>query len=339
MRFDNLEVMQQEAIRVENLVNSPAKLTPLTGNLGFDKEITDKNLYRPQLALAGYVGLFNYNQIQVLGNTEFHYLNSLDDKQRLNAIKTLAQFPVPCVIITNNHQPHPEFLEICIENNIPLFSTPFETTKTFYLLSEYLDDQFAPHVVVHGSFVDVYGVGILFVGRSGIGKSEVALDLIERGHRLVADDIVMLTKKRETILMGTGTSLVQHFMEIRGLGIIDIRQMFGIRAIRFQKRLEIIVELEDWDQQTEYTRTGLDESFTSLMGVDITNIKLPIFSGKNITVIAEVIAINYLLRTYGYNAAKVFSDKLHDVIKKRSAGPTRNHSEQRLISYFQADVE
>ncbi len=339
MKFDNLEIISQENITVETLLNSPAKLVSLTGTLGFDKLITNKNIYRPQLALAGFVELFNYEQIQIIGNTEYFYLNSLSEQQRINAISNLAQFPIPCVIITNGHEPFPEFIRIAEENNIPIFSSHYNTTKTFYLLSEFLDDQFSPHIVVHGSFVDVYGVGILFIGRSGIGKSEVALDLIERGHRLVADDIVMLTKKRETVLMGTGTSLVQHFMEIRGLGIIDIRQMFGIRAIRFQKRLEIIVELEDWTENEEYTRTGLDETFTELIGVEISNVKLPIFPGKNITVIAEVIAINYLLRTYGYNAAKVFSDKLHDKIKKRSAGPQRNYQDHRLISYFQGDNE
>jgi len=339
MNFDKLEIIRQESIPIETLLSSPAKLKCLTGNVGFDKVITNKNLYRPQLALAGFVELFNYKQIQVIGNTEYFYLKSLTEQQRLRAVSNLSQFPVPCVIITNGHEPFPEFLKIAIDNNIPIFSTNYDTTKAFYLLSEYLDDQFAPHIVVHGSFVDVYGVGILFVGKSGIGKSEIALDLIERGHRLVADDIIMLTKKRETVLMGTGTSLVQHFMEIRGLGIIDVRQMFGIRAIRFQKRLEIIVELEDWKETGEYTRTGLDETYADLMGVEISNIKLPIFPGKNITVIAEVIAINYLLRTYGYNSAKVFSDKLHDTIKKRSAGPQRNYQEQRLISYFQGDNE
>lgn len=339
MKFDNLEIITQESIPVEVLQNSPAKLVSLTGNLGLDNPITNKNLHRPQLALAGFVELFNHKQIQIIGNTEYFYLKSLSEQQRIKSIANLAQFAVPCVIITNNNPIFPEFLKIAQENNIPIFTTHYDTTKAFYLLSEFLDDQFSSHVVVHGSFVDVYGVGILFVGRSGIGKSEIALDLIERGHRLVADDIVMLTKKRETVIMGTGTSLVQHFMEIRGLGIIDIRQMFGIRAIRFQKRLEIIVELEDWQQTEEYTRTGLDETFADLMGVEISNVKLPIFPGKNITVIAEVIAINYLLRTYGYNAARVFSDKLQDTIKKRSAGPQRNFQDRRLISYFQGDNE
>lgn len=339
MKFEELEEITQESIFVESLLNSPAKLKLLTGNIGLDKLIKNKDLHRPQLALAGFVELFNHNQIQIIGNTEYFYLKSLSKQQRINSIKNLAQFDIPCVIITNGREPFPEFLQIAKEHNIPVFSTDYNTTKAINLLSEYLDDQFAPHVVVHGSFVDVYGVGVLFIGKSGIGKSEIALDLVERGHRLVADDIVMLTKKRETIIMGTGTSLVQHFMEIRGLGIIDVRQMFGIRAIRFQKRLEIIVELEEWSQSQEYTRTGLDETYANIMGVEISMVKLPIIPGKNITVIAEVIAINYLLRTYGYNAAKVFTDNLKDAIKKRSAGPQRNFQDKRLINYFQGDNE
>ncbi len=339
MDFSQLEIMSHKSILVETLINSPAKLIPLTGNLGMSNSITNKNLHRPQLALAGFVELFNHNQVQIIGNTEYSYLKSLSKQQRIRSTSNLAKFDVPCVIITNNNPIFPEFIEVAEEHNIPVFTTHYDTTKAFYLLSEFLDDQFSSHVVIHGSFVDVYGVGMLFVGRSGIGKSEISLDLIERGHRLVADDVVMFTKKRETVLMGTGTSLAQHFMEVRGLGIIDIRQMFGIRAIRFQKRLEVIVELEDWQQNEEYTRTGLDETFADLMGVEISSIKLPIFPGKNITVIAEVIAINYLLRTYGYNAAKVFSGKLQDAIKNRTAGPQVNYQDRRLISYFQGDNE
>jgi len=302
-----------------------------------DNHITDKNIYRPQLALAGYVGLFNFNRVQIFGNTEIYYLRSLPKPKRIDSFKIFSSFPIPCVILTNNHEPEDFMLELAEKANIAIFQTPFDTTKATYLLSEFLDDQFAMHSTVHGSFVDVYGVGILFTGRSGIGKSEIALDLVERGHRLVADDIVMITKKRETTLMGTGTNLVQHFMEIRGLGIIDVRQMFGIRSIRFQKRLEIIVILEDWKDSQEYTRTGLEESITELMGVEIMTVLLPIFSGKNITVIAEVIALNYLLKTYGYNASKVFADKLSEKIKRKASNPNLN--DDRLISYFQGDME
>lgn len=332
--FSNLKPIVQESIPVEMLLQSPAKLINLNEKIGYDNKLTDKNIYRPQLALAGYVGLFTYQRVQIFGNTEMFYLQSLTPEKRKQSLEIIAQFPIPCVIITNNNKPDLEFIDILSNANIAIFLTEYDTTKAFSMLSEFLDDQFSPQLVVHGSFVDIYGVGILFVGRSGIGKSEIALDLIERGHRLVADDVVMLTKKRESLLMGTGTSLVQHFMEIRGLGIIDIRQMFGIRSIRYQKRLEIIVELEDWDDSANYTRTGLDERPTTVMGIDISTVKLPIFPGKNITVIAEVIAINYLLRTYGYDASTVFAEKLNERIRQKS-GMKKFFEEKRIISYFQ----
>ncbi|MFP4527128.1 MAG: HPr(Ser) kinase/phosphatase [Candidatus Kapaibacterium sp.] len=336
--FKNQKVLKQERVPVAHLLEAPAKLECLTTGVGLQNFIQNKYLYRPQLALAGYVGLFNYNQVQIFGNTEHYYLDSLPRTDRVKAFSTLCQFPIPCIVLTNNNRLNPDLIAIAKKNSIAVFTTPYDTTTTSFRLSEYLDDVFAPQIVVHGSFMDVYGVGMLFAGKSGIGKSEIALDLVERGHRLVTDDVVMLTKKREAILMGTGTSMVQHFMEIRGLGIIDIRQMFGIRSIRFQKRLETIVVLEEWDRAEEYTRTGLDEEPTEVMGVEISTVKLPIFPGKNITVIAEVIALNYLLRTYGYNAAQVFSQKLQDSIKMRG-GPGKPFKDSRIITYFQSDSE
>ncbi|MDQ1266430.1 MAG: HPr kinase/phosphorylase [Bacteroidota bacterium] len=337
--FKDLRTVQQEMIPVDSLLKTPLKFKILAGSKGLHQNmITNKNLCRPQLVLAGYGGLFKYKEIQLFGSTESFFLKSLEPKKRREAFKLITDFPIPCIIIANGRTFEPELLAMAEEQNIPVLSTQAGTTKAIAILTEFLDDQFAPQGVVHGSFVDVHGVGILFVGRSGIGKSEIALDLVERGHRLVADDIVMLTKKRETILMGTGTSLVQHFMEIRGLGIIDIRQMFGIRSIRFQKRLEIIVLLEEWASSADYTRTGLDQEPQELMGIELQTVRLPIYSGKNITVIAEVIAINYLLRTYGYNAAQVFSTKLTDAIHKKS-DPKKAFQDRRNISWLQSDFE
>ena len=336
--LEKIKAISKEEIYVEILMKSPVQLTPLTGNIGLQNRISDKNLHRPQLALAGFVELFTYHRVQIFGNTELYYLQSLQLEDRISAFENISQFSIPCIIITNNHQIDDSLIDIAVKQNIAVFATPFETTKTIALLSDFLDDQFADQAVVHGSFVDVYGVGVLLVGRSGIGKSEIALDLIERGHRLVADDIIMFTKKRENILMGTGTSLVKHFMEIRGLGIINVQKMFGIRAIRYQKRLEIIVELEEWDKDKDYTRTGLDEVPSNLLNVPVSTVKLPIFAGKNVTVITEVIALNYLLKTYGYNAAGVFADKLQEEIysKQRQGKSVHDH---RLISYFQSDDE
>ncbi len=308
------------------------KLTPLNGEVGLDNVIKDKNLHRPGLALAGYIELFTFDRVQIIGNTEIKYLASLTPAQRRVAFTTLLEFKIPCIILTDSNVIEEDLLRIAADKGVPVFSTSFETTKIAYFIADFLDDQFSPQTVVHGSLVDVYGVGVLLVGRSGIGKSEIALDLVERGHRLVADDVVMVTQKGEGILMGAGTDLVKHFMEIRGLGLIDVRSMFGIRAIRFQKRVEIVIELEEWKRQEDYTRTGLDDQMMTILDVEVPLVKLPIFPGKNVTVIAEVIALNYLLKHYGYDAAREFSKRLEGVIGEKSKG-------QRAIDYFEHDFE
>ncbi len=310
------------------------QLTSLTGNIGFQKEIRDKNIHRPGLALAGYVQLFTYDRVQIFGNTEMQYLDQLKKAERLKSLHTIFTFDIPCIFVTNNNRVDDEFLVMAKESGVTIFLTPFETTKLVYFLSDFLDDQFSRQTVVHGSFVDVYGIGLLLIGRSGIGKSEIALDLVERGHRLVSDDVVMITRKGEGILMGSGTDLVKHFMEIRGLGLIDVRSMFGIRAIRFQKRVELVVELMEWRPDEEYTRTGLDDEEIVILDVRIPRVKLPIFPGKNVTVICEVIALNYLLKHYGYDAAQEFTKRLEAVISEKS-----KHIGERAIDYFEHDFE
>ncbi|HEY5614551.1 MAG TPA: HPr(Ser) kinase/phosphatase [Bacteroidota bacterium] len=308
------------------------KLRPLNGESGFEKELKDKNIHRPGLALAGYVELFTYDRVQVFGNTEIRYLQHLSLKERIKAFENILQFDVPCMIVTNDNVLDDELVNLATKKGVSIFQSPQETTKFVYFISDFLDDQFAPQTVIHGSFIDVYGVGVLLVGRSGIGKSEIALDLVERGHRLVSDDVVMVTRKGEGILMGAGTDVVKHFMEIRGLGLIDVRSIFGIRAIRFQKRVEILIELEEWKHDVEYTRTGLDHELIKIIGVDIPHVRLPIFPGKNVTVITEVIALDYLLKHYGYDAAKEFSKRLDAVITEKTKG-------KRAIDYFEHDFE
>ncbi|MGA2622443.1 MAG: HPr(Ser) kinase/phosphatase [Bacteroidota bacterium] len=310
------------------------RLKSLTGDIGFDKEIKDKNVHRPGLALAGYVQLFTFNRVQIFGNTEMKYLQQLKREDRLRTLGKIFEFDIPCLIVTNKNKVEEGFLDIARKRKVAVLVTPFETTKLIYFLGDFLDDQFSPQSVVHGSFVDVYGMGVLLVGRSGIGKSEIALDLVERGHRLVADDVVTITRKGEGILMGAGTDLVKHFMEVRGLGLIDVRSMFGVRAIRFQKRVEIVVELMEWKPNEDYTRTGLDEEAVTILDVPITRVKLPIFPGKNVTVICEVIALNYLLKHYGYDAAKAFSQRLDAVLAEKS-----KQSRERVINYFEHDFE
>jgi len=306
----------------------------VAGSGGLSKEIRDKNVHRPGLALAGYVQLFRYDRVQIFGNTEMRYLEQLNTDERRATLERIFEFEVPCVMITGDNAIDDQFRSIAERRGIPVFRSPLETTKFVYFLGDFLDDQFSPQCTIHASFVDVYGVGLLLTGRSGIGKSEIALDLIERGHRLVADDVVMITRKGEGILMGAGSELVKHFMEIRGLGLIDVRSMFGIRAIRFQKRVEVVIELMDWNENQEYTRTGLDDKTMPLMDVPIPNVELPIFPGKNVTVICEVIALNYLLKHYGYDAAREFTKRLDTVISRKT-----RQMDDRAIDYFEHDFE
>lgn len=304
--------------------------------------IIDKDIHRPGLALAGYVDLFSNERIQVFGNTEIKYLNSLSTKHRKESLDKYFSFEIPCIVITNANTPPKELLQRANQKLVPVFQTKYPTTRFVNLISDFLDDQFAEQISVHGSFVDVYGVGVLFIGDSGIGKSEVALDLVERGHRLVADDVVLISKKAEAILIGSGTELNKHFMEIRGLGIVNIKQIFGIRAVRYQKRVEVIIELELWDPKKTYERVGITPRTTSLMGVDIEKILLPIVPGKNITVIAEIIALNYLCRHYGYNAALDFTRRQREQMnlnKKTKYKDTGAPALRRSTEYFEHDFE
>ncbi|MGB2869371.1 MAG: HPr(Ser) kinase/phosphatase [Bacteroidota bacterium] len=335
MTLDSLKQTRKKSITVGYLFEANKdrlKLKSVNADVGFDKEVRDKNIHRPGLALAGYVELFTYDRVQVFGNTEIRYLKHLSLPERIKCFQTIFKFDLPCIFVTNDNALEPELVEIATKHHVSVFQTPFESTKFLYFLSDFLDDQFSPQTAVHGSFIDVYGIGVLLSGRSGIGKSEIALDLIERGHRLVADDVVMVTRKGEGILMGAGSDVVKHFMEIRGLGLIDVRSIFGIRSIRFQKRLELVVELQEWRQDVEYTRTGLDHENINIMGVDVPHIKLPIFPGKNITVIVEVIALDYLLKHYGYDAAREFSRRLDAAIAEKAKG-------KRVIDYFEHDFE
>jgi len=334
--LENQSIVRKDNISVEFFyknVHKSFNINLLSEKVGMDRKINDQNLHRPGLALAGFVDLFSYSRIQLFGNTEKKYLEQLSKSERIKAVKRLMEFPIPCVIFSDGNKPEKEIIEMANDHGIPLFGSKFKTTKVAYLISDFLDDQFAPRLSLHGSFLDVYGVGMLFIGKSGIGKSEVALDLVERGHRLVADDVVILTKKGEGILIGSGTDTIKHFMEIRGIGIIDVRSMFGIRSIRFQKRLEIVVELEIWNKDYEYTRTGLDESTVNINGVDIPYIKLPIVPGKNITVISESVALHYMLKHYGYNAAEKLKRQIKRKIKKKSSEINRT------IDYFEHDFE
>lgn len=320
--------------QLEKTVGLPVKELNSTDSEG--RLITESNLHRPGMALAGYLDLFTYQRVQVLGNTECRFLANLDEEKGVEAFNNILKFPLPCIVLTEGNELAARLLELATNAGVPVYVTPTPSTKFMYILRDFLEDQFAPQQSLHGSLVDVYGVGLLIVGPAGIGKSEVSLDLVERGHRLVADDVVMATRKEGQVLMGSGTDLVQHFMEIRGLGLVDVRAMFGIRAIRFQKRIEVVVNLHPWDPDEEYTRLGMVEETYDILGAQLPLVKLPITPGKNVTVLCEVIAMNHLLRHYGYDPAEVFADRLAERIRSKGSSA---EDPGRGIEYFEHDYE
>ncbi len=287
------------------------------------RTIVKGEIASPGLALAGYTERFTAGRILVLGETEVSYLRSLDARRRRATVETLLSFESPVVIVTKGQELPAELLEIAERRGTAVVISELGTAEFYRRINPFLNDQFAPQTHLHGSLADVYGVGLLFVGRSGIGKSECVLDLVERGHRLVADDVVRVTRQGHDVLIGRGLERARHHMEIRGVGIIDVRALFGIRAIRQQKRIEVVVQLVDWSRQEAYDRTGLDADYTAILGVPIRRVTVPLNPGKNITVISEVVAMNHLLRYSGVDSAAAFNANLKDAM-----APVREYLEE-----------
>jgi len=291
--------------------------------------ITVTDIHRPGLALTGFMQTFLNERIQILGETEVLFLNTRNETECRRDLENLFSVPLVCFIVTRGLDVPKQLFNCCNEYGVPLLRTSMATTPFIHELTRYLNDYFAPTDVVHGTMVDVYGVGLLFTGKSGIGKSEITLDLVERGHRLVADDSVVVTRKAEDIIIARGHSHLQHFMEIRGIGVIDVSAKFGIRAIRIQKRLEVVVNLMEWDKKRGWEREGLDEKHTVILGVKIPQVDVPLFPGKNITVMSEVMAMNHMFKVYGVSAAERFNQLIID----------RMESDRRTRHYLRYDTE
>ena len=307
----------------------PLQLSPLTGDLGLDRPIPDSEVASPGLALAGYTTRFAPRRLHVLGETEISYLNSLTPEERRQRLEAFFNFDLPCVFVTKGQEVPRELLDLARVRGVPLLLSQLKTAEFYRRIKPLLEEAFAPRTTLHGSLADVYGVGLLFVGRSGIGKSECALDLVERGHRLVADDVVQVTRRGSDILIGQGHELAGHHMEIRGIGLIDIPALFGVRAVRQQKRIEVVVQLEDWESAQDADRTGLAQLETTILEVTIPKVMIPLNPGKNITVISEVIAMMLLLRYSGVDVAAAFNERLIRRMKEK----------QGVREYLAADYE
>lgn len=292
------------------LATAELELEALTGDLGLDRLVPDADIASPGLALAGYHGRFMPDRLHVLGETEIMYLASLDDDARRHALEGFFQHDLPAVFITKGLEPPEPLLGLATERLVPLIRTRLKTAEFYKRIKPIIAEAFAPTTTLHGSLADVYGVGLLFQGRSGIGKSECVLDLVERGHRLVADDVVKVTRRGQDVLIGQGHEMAGHHMEIRGVGLVDIPTLFGVRSVRQQKRIEVVVHLDDWENAKDADRTGLQRDTSTILDVAIPRMMVPLNPGKNITVIAEVVAMMHLLRYSGVDVAAAFNDRL-----------------------------
>lgn len=307
----------------------PLKLESLTGDAGLDRPIPESEIASPGLVLAGFTSRFMPGRLHVLGETEMSYLGTLGPEQRSATLESFFGFDLPAVFVTKGQQVPEDMLALARGRGIPILRTQLKTAEFYRQIKPILEEAFAPRETLHGSLADVYGVGLLFVGRSGIGKSECVLDLVERGHRLVADDVVQVTRRGSEVLIGQGHELAAHHMEIRGIGLIDIPSLFGVRSVRQQKRIEVVVRLEDWDTAREQDRTGLVRQETEILGVVLPQVMVALNPGKNITVIAEVVAMMHLLRYSGVDVAAAFNERL-----------IRRMKEQRGVrEYLQNDYE
>lgn len=300
-------------LTVSDLVARKGKvlqLEILTGDVGLDRPIRVPQVSSPGLVLAGYLKRFPAKRVHVLGETEVEYLRSLSVEDRRKAWEGLISFDLPCIFVTKGQRIPKELAAMAKKRGIPLLRSKLSTAEFYQRLTPYLNEIFAPRTKLHGSLADVFGVGLLFMGRSGIGKSECVLDLVERGHRLVADDSIIVTQSGNDVLIGRSPELTWRHMEIRGVGIVDVSALFGVHAVRLQKRIEVVVQLVDWEKTQEADRTGLDAQTTTILGVELPQVVVPLNPGKNITVVSEVVAMNHLLKYSGTDSAHLLNERL-----------------------------
>ncbi|MCL2193875.1 MAG: HPr(Ser) kinase/phosphatase [Treponema sp.] len=305
--MDDIGFTVLDLIKIDLKEHNSLNLQCIGGRKGLSKEITVPDLNRPIGALMGYYEDLASNRIQLFGRGESSYLRRLERNDDLQHVQTLFSYQMPCCIFTHGMFPGRRFYEIAEEAQCPILQTNLGTTDFSSRLLRVLAEIFAPHQSIHGVLVEVFGLGILLLGESGVGKSETALELIHRGHRLVADDVVDMHCVNGNMLMGKGTNrVIGHHMEIRGLGIINIPRMFGVRAIRDKIEVQLVVMLETWDSEKSYDRLGTDEQLMEFLGVGIPKLEIPVKPGRNIPIIIETAAMNEKLKSLGYNAAKEF---------------------------------
>ncbi|MFD2208332.1 HPr(Ser) kinase/phosphatase [Virgibacillus halophilus] len=302
-------------VRTQDLLGQ-FNLTLVAGKDGVHREITTSDISRPGIEMTGYFKYYPAERLQLIGKTEMAYFLDLSEEEQWDRAKRLCTDVTPGIVISRGMDIPQTMIEAANDSGVPILHSPRKTTRVISRLTNYLELKFAPSTAIHGVLVDIYGVGVLITGQSGVGKSETALELVKRGHRLVADDSVEIRQEDYDTLIGNSPELIEHLLEIRGLGIINVMKLFGVGAIRNYKKISFIVNLEIWDEKKQYDRLGLDEQTLKIMDVSLPMATIPVRPGRNLAVIVEVAAMNFRMKKMGVNAAEEFSQRLTTMIEQ-----------------------
>lgn len=282
-----------------------------------EKEVNVPDVNRPALQLTGFYDRFDSNRVQILGNVEYRYVQTLSEEQREETFDKLLQHPIPCIVFCRGLEPEQVFLEKAVKYGVPVFQTTKQTSDFTAEIIRWMNVRLAPCISIHGVLVDVYGVGVLIMGESGIGKSEAALELIKRGHRLVTDDVVEIRKVSDETLVGSAPDITKHFIELRGIGIVDVKSMFGVQSVRETQNIDLVITLEEWSRDKEYDRLGLEEEYTEFLGNKVVCHRIPIRPGRNLAIITESAAVNHRQKQMGYNAAQELYKRVQENLAKK----------------------
>ena len=306
-----------EGVTLTRLIEK-MKLQNLTPEIDVtDIRLTQPDINRPALQLAGYFEHFDSDRVQLIGYVEYTFLEKMDEDHKREIYTQLLSYPIPCIVFSRSLKPEQMLLEMAEEANIPVFNTEKKTAQFTAEIIRWLNVELAPCISIHGVLVDVYGVGVLIMGESGIGKSEAALELIKRGHRLVSDDVVEIRKVSDATLVGTAPDITRHFIELRGIGIVDVKTLYGVQSVRETQNIDLVITLEDWDKDKKYDRLGMEEEYTEFLGNKIVCHQLPIRPGRNLAIIVETAAINYRQKKMGYNAAQELYKRVQRNLTKK----------------------
>lgn len=313
-----MEIAMASSVTIEKLAEKLNLTNVLPGVDASDRKVVTSEINRPALQLTGYFDHFYSERVQIIGYVEYTYLEHLPREQKIPVYEKLLSYHIPCIIYTTMTEPDEDMLRLAEQYQVPLFTTKQATSGFMAEIIRWLNVELAPCISIHGVLVDVFGEGVLIMGESGIGKSEAALELIKRGHRLVSDDVVEIRKVSDVTLIGSAPDITRHFIELRGIGIIDVKTLFGVESVKNTQSIDLVIKLEEWDREKEYDRLGLEEEYTEFLGNKVVCHSLPIRPGRNLAVIVESAAVNHRQKKMGYNAAKELYNRVQNSLMKNA---------------------